>query len=258
MIQLMKRMICSRYFILSIICGVIAHILNLGALLPLIISGQYDIVFYYDYSIGFGSFSSLFVLAPAISCGLTFWEEAHQSYYRLCVTRMKKREYLVSRIVCVMLISAFSAIIVVGILFLGMRVFLPFIENESDRLIGLQQDFHGYLWAKGGVVDYIIFYMLLAGLNGMLWGVFSFTVSTFTEHPFVILASPVIASQALDILYTLTGAPNMIQPYHLMSGYFILGETMEQELLRIAIVFVAYLVPLIMVFTKRAWRMIYE
>lgn len=254
----LRRMVFSRYFILSIICGIAAHILNLGALIPQIIAGQSDIVFYYDYSLGFGSFGSILTLAPAISCGFAFWEETNQYYYRFIVTRISRKKYLSSRLLSVMLAGALSAVTIMLSLFCCLAVFLPLVENDASRIASLSQDFHSYLWLDASNVAYIVFYTILAGLNGMLWGLLSLVISTYSENMFAILASPIIASQALDIIYSLTGAPNAIQPYHLLSGYFVLGDSMPAEVGWLVVIYAVYMFPLILTFLNRARRIVYE
>lgn len=253
-----RKTLCSKYFLLSVLCGLAAHAMNLSAWIPQIIAGQMDAVYCYDYSIGFGSFGFLFVLAPAVSCGLSFWEEVNPPFFRLIVTRDAKIDYLKSRISGSMLVGALSSIAVFVACFVLLRFFIPIAQNTAERLYDLRHDNHAYLWRSAYPWRFLLFFGILAGLHGMLWGMVSLIASTFTENRFVILACPILISQTLDIVLTLMNAPNAIQPYHLMTGYFVLGNSMLRELGWVFIIYSFYLLPLIVVFFKRAWRIVYE
>ncbi len=256
--SVLYRMLCSRQLILAVLCGVIAHIMNLGTMIPFILQNQNDAVYYYDYSLGFGSFSFLLVLAPAISSGLTFWEETTAYNHRFIITRGSKEEYITSRVIAVMIVSAVCSFVIFAITMAVMNCFVPIVDVTEERILLLQQDFHGYLWKQQTPILYFAFYALIAGLNGALWGLVSLVTSTYTENRFVILACPIVVSQAIDIALSLMNAPNAIQPYHLMTGYFVLGYSMWREVGWLCIIYSAYYIPMIILFVKRAWRYVYE
>lgn len=257
--QLLKRSAASRFFILSILCALLAHVLNLSASLGQIIAGNYeDVIYAFDYSLGAGSFTELLVLAPAIVGGLLFWEEAENKAYILMLIRSKRWKYIASHIAACMILSAFCMIAAQLIVWFSLSIFLPFVTPDAGRLLDLQNDFHGYLWQSGSIVPYILFYSFLAGMNGMLWGTFSMTISTFTRNPFVILFCPLIAYQGLNIFYSLTNASNSIRLDHLICGYFVLGTTASQELLKLLVIFGLYLLPCIILTAMRIWRTVYE
>lgn len=233
--------------------------LNLSAVFDLIVQGNYgDVVYYFDYSIGFGSFSDLLVLAPAIGGGLILWEEMiNKAYYQMLV-RTSRTRFIISHIVACIIVSA-SCMVIVLLSVLGtLSLFLPFIEQNPERLIDLQQDFHGYLWQGGSCIPFVLFYCFLAAMNGILWGSFTLMVSTYTNNVFVILMCPIIASQASNIFLALIDAPNAIKPYHLLSGYFVLGDTLLQEIPIVILIYAAYLFPCIGHSASRIRRRIYD
>lgn len=242
---------------LAVALILLAHLFNLsGIFLKSIIQGNDDVFFYYDYSVAWGGFVRLMVLACGFASGLVFIQDRQTEAFRYYVLRAGRKKYIFSRIFGSVLSSACAMALASLIVFILLRLSgLPWFESEI-KLADLKNDLQGYVFASENVIFPIIYYCYTAFCFGCLWGMLALVSSTFTQNPFVVISSPLIFAQALSIVFSLLRADNELRPYDLLGGYYEISKLPFWQATWPFIITSIYLIPLGLLAYKRMERII--